>query len=65
MNAAAADNKQVTVTLMRSVHGQLRHIASSVRGLGLRGILDFRQVEIEVHIVERLGLRPALKIGPG
>jgi large subunit ribosomal protein L30 len=36
MNAAAADNKQVTVTLMRSVHGQLKHIASSVRGLGLR-----------------------------
>jgi len=24
------------VTLMRSVHGQLKHIASSVRGLGLR-----------------------------
>ena len=36
MNAAAADSKQVTVTLMRSVHGQLKHIASSVRGLGLR-----------------------------
>ena len=36
MNAAAADNKQVTVTLMRSVHGQLKHIAASVRGLGLR-----------------------------
>ena len=32
MNAAAADNnadnKQVTVTLLRSVHGQLRHIAA-------------------------------------
>jgi large subunit ribosomal protein L30 len=28
--------KQVTVTLIRSVHGQLRNIAASVRGLGLR-----------------------------
>ncbi len=28
--------KLVTVTLMRSVHGQLRNIAASVRGLGLR-----------------------------
>ncbi|HEY6451416.1 MAG TPA: 50S ribosomal protein L30 [Steroidobacteraceae bacterium] len=27
---------QVKVTLLRSVHGQLRHIAASVRGLGLR-----------------------------
>jgi large subunit ribosomal protein L30 len=26
----------VTVTLLRSVHGQLKHIAASVRGLGLR-----------------------------
>jgi large subunit ribosomal protein L30 len=35
----AADSKShdlVTVTLLRSVHGQLRHIAASVRGLGLR-----------------------------
>jgi large subunit ribosomal protein L30 len=29
-------SKQVTVTLMRSVHGQLKNIAASVRGLGLR-----------------------------
>jgi len=29
-------SKQVTVTLTRSVHGQLRNIAASVRGLGLR-----------------------------
>jgi large subunit ribosomal protein L30 len=36
MNAAAHGSKQVTVTLLRSVHGQLRHIAASVRGLGLR-----------------------------
>jgi large subunit ribosomal protein L30 len=32
----AGDHKLVTVTLMRSVHGQLKHIAASVRGLGLR-----------------------------
>jgi len=36
MNAATHASKQVTVTLLRSVHGQLRHIAASVRGLGLR-----------------------------
>ena len=39
MNAADSkrhEHKLVTVTLMRSVHGQLKHIASSVRGLGLR-----------------------------
>jgi large subunit ribosomal protein L30 len=34
--SAPADNKAITVTLLRSVHGQLRHIAASVRGLGLR-----------------------------
>jgi large subunit ribosomal protein L30 len=28
--------KQIKVTLARSVHGQLRNIAASVRGLGLR-----------------------------
>jgi large subunit ribosomal protein L30 len=28
--------KPVTVTLIRSVHGQLKNIAASVRGLGLR-----------------------------
>ncbi len=27
---------RLTVTLEKSVHGQLRHIAASVRGLGLR-----------------------------
>jgi large subunit ribosomal protein L30 len=31
-----ATGSKVKVTLMRSLHGQLRHIASSVRGLGLR-----------------------------
>jgi large subunit ribosomal protein L30 len=31
-----ADAKHITVTLTRSVHGQLRNIAASVRGLGLR-----------------------------
>jgi large subunit ribosomal protein L30 len=34
--AARPAGKLVTVTLMRSVHGQLRNIAASVRGLGLR-----------------------------
>lgn len=33
--SAAADLK---VTLTRSIHGQLRHIAASVQGLGLRRI---------------------------
>ena len=31
-----ATGSKVKVTLVRSLHGQLRHIASSVRGLGLR-----------------------------
>ena len=31
-----AGNKQIKVTLERSVHGQLANIVSSVRGLGLR-----------------------------
>jgi large subunit ribosomal protein L30 len=36
-DAGKADaHKLVTVTLLRSIHGQLKHIASSVRGLGLR-----------------------------
>ncbi|NBU26149.1 MAG: 50S ribosomal protein L30 [Gammaproteobacteria bacterium] len=29
-------NKQIKVTLKKSVHGQLENIAQSVRGLGLR-----------------------------
>jgi large subunit ribosomal protein L30 len=33
MNAAG---QKIRVTLTRSVHGQLKHIAESVRGLGLR-----------------------------
>lgn len=28
--------KKVKITLVKSVHGQLRNIAASVRGLGLR-----------------------------
>ncbi len=34
--AGKSSSKQLKVTLARSVHGQLRHIAASVRGLGLR-----------------------------
>ena len=34
--ASTLSSKQVTVTLTRSVHGQLKNIAASVRGLGLR-----------------------------
>jgi large subunit ribosomal protein L30 len=35
-SSKAHAHQLVTVTLMRSVHGQLKHIAASVRGLGLR-----------------------------
>ena len=31
-------DKQLKVTLVRSLHGQLRNIAASARGLGLRRI---------------------------
>jgi large subunit ribosomal protein L30 len=31
-------DKQVKVTLVRSLHGQLKNIAASARGLGLRRI---------------------------
>ncbi len=34
--SAAGGDKQLTVTLTGSVHGQLKNIAASVRGLGLR-----------------------------
>ncbi len=34
--AKRISGSQVKLTLMRSVHGQLGNIASSVRGLGLR-----------------------------
>jgi large subunit ribosomal protein L30 len=34
--AAGNDGKKLKVTLQKSVHGQLRNIAASVRGLGLR-----------------------------
>jgi large subunit ribosomal protein L30 len=32
----AKDTKTLQITLVRSVHGQLKNIAASVRGLGLR-----------------------------
>ena len=32
----SSSNKQIKVTLQKSIHGQLKSIASSVRGLGLR-----------------------------
>ena len=35
-HGAAHGSKLVTITLTRSVHGQLKNIAASVRGLGLR-----------------------------
>jgi large subunit ribosomal protein L30 len=33
-----ADKSQVKVTLVKSLHGQLKSIAASARGLGLRRI---------------------------
>ena len=33
-----ADKSQLNVTLVKSVHGQLKNIAASARGLGLRKI---------------------------
>ena len=35
-NTSSNGGRQVKVTLVRSVHGQLKNIAASVRGLGLR-----------------------------
>jgi large subunit ribosomal protein L30 len=34
--AAGNDGKKLKVTLQKSLHGQLRNIGASVRGLGLR-----------------------------
>ena len=34
----AAQSKELKVTLVRSLHGQLANIAASARGLGLRRI---------------------------
>jgi large subunit ribosomal protein L30 len=60
-------DKQLKVTLVRSLHGQLRNIAASARGLGLRRIhqsvlvADTREnrgmIETAVHLlrVERSG----------
>jgi large subunit ribosomal protein L30 len=36
MSTSKSTNKQITVTLTGSIHGALRNIAASVRGLGLR-----------------------------
>ena len=36
MSTSESANKRVTVTLTGSIHGELRNIAASVRGLGLR-----------------------------
>ena len=36
MSPAANKSATITVTLLGSVHGQLKHIAASARGLGLR-----------------------------
>jgi large subunit ribosomal protein L30 len=33
---SASAKEQLRVTLVKSIHGQLAHIAASVRGLGLR-----------------------------
>ncbi len=38
-------DKQVKVTLVRSLHGQLKNIAASARGLGLRRIHQSVTVE--------------------
>ena len=35
-NTGGSSGRQVKVTLVRSVNGQLKNIAASVRGLGLR-----------------------------
>jgi large subunit ribosomal protein L30 len=35
-NSNQATGKQIKVTLVKSLAGQLRHISASVRGLGLR-----------------------------
>jgi large subunit ribosomal protein L30 len=34
----AAQRQELRVTLLKSLHGQLAHIAASARGLGLRRI---------------------------
>jgi len=36
VNVMRAKSGQLQVTLLKSIHGQLANIASSVRGLGLR-----------------------------
>jgi len=36
VNAMGEKSSQLKITLLKSIHGQLANIASSVRGLGLR-----------------------------
>ena len=47
-----ADNSQLKVTLVKSLHGQLANIAASARGLGLRKI---HQSVVVVGTPENLG----------
>ncbi|HEX2583525.1 MAG TPA: 50S ribosomal protein L30 [Steroidobacteraceae bacterium] len=42
MTKSSATKKQVKVTLVKSVHGQIRSHQASVSGLGLRRIRDSR-----------------------
>ena len=42
MTKSSAAKKQVKVTLVKSVHGQIRSHQASVSGLGLRRIRDSR-----------------------
>ena len=50
-----ADEKALKVTLVKSLHGQLKHIAASARGLGLRRI---RQ---SVHVADTRENRGMIK----
>ena len=48
-----SDKGQVTVTLIKSLHGQLANIAASARGLGLRRI---HQSVVVAGTPENLGM---------
>ncbi|MGH8132355.1 MAG: 50S ribosomal protein L30 [Steroidobacteraceae bacterium] len=53
-------DKQLKVTLVRSLHGQLKNIAASARGLGLRRmhqsvtVADTRENRGMIHAAEHL-----------
>ncbi len=49
----AAQSKELKVTLVRSLHGQLANIAASARGLGLRRI---RQTVCVADTAENRGM---------